>query len=99
MTTGKSPFTGDNPLVIMNAHLSGDPVAPRTLNPDISEQVEEIILKAMAHDPSERYGSTADFKRNLDHPEQVRVTSRAGAGGASHSNLDSMPSAGFSWAS
>jgi serine/threonine-protein kinase len=77
MTTGKSPFSGDNPLVVMNARLTGDPVAPRKLNPEISPQVEEIILKAMAREPSDRYAGARDFKEDLDHPDKVRVTSRA----------------------
>src|SRR2546423_5636527 len=47
MVTGSAPFEGANPYMIMNARLTGDPVAPRKLNPEIAPQVEEIILHAM----------------------------------------------------
>jgi serine/threonine-protein kinase len=77
MVTGSSPFSGDNPLVIMNARLTGDPNAPRKLNAQIPPPVEEIILKAMARDPSDRYASADEFKHDLDHPDEVHVTGRA----------------------
>ena len=51
MVTGSVPFEGANPFLIMNARLSGDPVAPRVRNPELSPQVEEIILHAMARIP------------------------------------------------
>ena len=85
MVTGSPPFEGANPFLIMNARLSGDPVAPRQRNPEISPQVEEIILHAMEQSPYERYPSAAAMKAELDAPETVQVTGRherlpAGAG-------------------
>jgi serine/threonine protein phosphatase PrpC len=77
MVTGAVPFEGPNPFVIMNSRISGDPVAPRSINPKISPQVEEIILHAMARDPAQRYQSALDMKNDLDHPEAVQVTGRA----------------------
>jgi len=76
MVTGSPPFEGANPFIIMNSRLSGDPVAPRTRNPNISPQVEEIILHAMARDPQERYQTVWDMKNELDHPETVQLTGR-----------------------
>ncbi|HJT76637.1 MAG TPA: protein kinase, partial [Gemmataceae bacterium] len=77
MVTGSAPFEGANPYMIMNARLIGDPVAPRKLNPQISPQVEEIILHAMERDPALRYASAAALKADLDNPEQVEVTGRS----------------------
>ncbi len=77
MLTGHPPFEGENPLVIMNARLTGDPVAPRKLNPDLSPQIEEIILHAMERDPANRYPSAAAMKQDLQEPDQVQVTGRA----------------------
>lgn len=61
----------------MNARLSGDPAAPRKRNPEISPQVEEIVLHAMARDPKERFQTALAFKQELDNPEAVAVTGRA----------------------
>ena len=77
MLTGSVPFEGANPFLIMNARLSGDPVAPRALNPELSPQVEEIVLHAMARNPHERYHSALEMKNDLDAPEKVEVTGRA----------------------
>jgi serine/threonine-protein kinase len=77
MVTGSVPFEGANPFIIMNARVSGDPAAPRHKNPDISPQVEEIILHAMARNPADRYANALEMKADVDHPEQVQVTGRA----------------------
>jgi serine/threonine-protein kinase len=76
MTTGSVPFEGPNPFVVMNARLTGDPVAPRKVNPQISEEVEEIILHAMEREPHKRYQSAAAMKAELDDPESVKSTGR-----------------------
>ncbi|HEX4448036.1 MAG TPA: hypothetical protein VH044_14910 [Polyangiaceae bacterium] len=55
----------------------GDPRAPRELCPTISEQTEEIVLRALRRDPAERYPTAAAFKADLDEPSQVRVSGLA----------------------
>jgi len=77
MITGTPPFEGGNPLVIMNARLSGDPVAPSKKNAQITPEVEEIVLKAMARDLEDRYPSAKALKEDLDDPKRVQVTGRA----------------------
>jgi serine/threonine-protein kinase len=77
MATGSTPFDGENPFIIMNSRLSGDPIAPRVRNPNVSQQVEEIILHAMARNPAERYANARLFKADLDNPSSVEVTGRA----------------------
>jgi len=77
MLTGSVPFEGANPFIIMNSRVSGDPVAPRKRNDNISPQVEEIVLHAMARNPQDRYPSALAMKQELDNPEAVEVTGRA----------------------
>ncbi len=78
MSAGVTPFEGENenPFVIMNARVTGDPVAPRKRNPKVSPQVEEIILHAMERDPKNRYQSAAAMKADLDNPAAVQLTGR-----------------------
>jgi serine/threonine protein kinase len=78
MLTGRLPFEGPNAYAVMNARLAGDPVAPRAHNPALGPEVEEIVLHAMARNPADRYQSAAAFKADLDAPERVHVTGRAG---------------------
>ena len=76
MLTGQVPFQGPNVYAVMNARLVGDPPPPRKLNPEISPQIEEIILHAMERDPFKRYPSAAAMKAELDSPEIVQLTGR-----------------------
>lgn len=76
MTTGEPPFGGDSAYVIMNARVTGDPVAPRKLNPKLTPVLEEIILHAMERDPKRRYQSAAEMKKELDDYEAVQMTDR-----------------------
>jgi serine/threonine-protein kinase len=76
MATGSTPFEGESPYVIMNARVTGDPVAPRKLNPNLSPELEEIILHALERDPRQRYPSAADMKRELTDYKLVTLTQR-----------------------
>ncbi len=74
MLTGVPPFDGDDPFVIMNTRMTGDPPAPRKLNPELSPQAEEIVLRALQRDPALRYPTAAAMKADLDAPGQIQVT-------------------------
>jgi serine/threonine protein kinase len=60
----------------MNARVTGDPEAPRKLNPELNPAVEEIILHALERDPRNRYQSATDMKRELDNLDKVEITHR-----------------------
>jgi hypothetical protein len=60
----------------MNARLVGDPVAPRKLNPEISPEVEEILLHALEQKPYDRYPTATAMRIDLRAPEGVQVTGR-----------------------
>jgi len=76
MLTGKVPFTGPNPFVIMNERLLNHPVPPREINPEISPQLQEIIYRALERDPAKRYPNCHEFAVDLEHPEKVGVADR-----------------------
>jgi serine/threonine-protein kinase len=71
MLTGKVPFDGPNSLAAMNDRLVNNPVPPRELNPEISPQLQEIVYRALARDPDNRYASAHDFAWDLTHQDQV----------------------------
>jgi serine/threonine-protein kinase len=76
MATGEPPFGGDSAYVIMNARVTGDPVAPRKANPKLTPVLEEIILHAMERDPKRRYASAAEMQAELEDYETVEMTAR-----------------------
>ena len=73
MLTGKVPFIGANPLVVMNERVLMDPVPARKLNPEITPQLDEILHRAMVREPRHRYSTAADMAWELEHQEQVGV--------------------------
>jgi serine/threonine-protein kinase len=74
MLTGKLPFEHEDPWSSVRLRVKGDSVAPRSLNPAISAQAEEIVLHAMQRRPDDRYQTAAAFKADLDSPDRVHVT-------------------------
>ena len=77
MLTGKVPFTGANPFLIMNDRLLNNPEPPREIDPTITPQLQEIIYRALEREPKNRYKNAHDFAWDLEHPDQVGVSERA----------------------
>lgn len=73
MLTGRPPFVGSNPLAVMNERVLADPKPARSLNPQISPQLQEILSRAMERDPRHRYATAAEMAWELGHQEQVGV--------------------------
>ena len=65
MVTGQRPFTGRSMPELTQAILAGSVAAPRTLNEEISSDLERIILTAMARDREERYEDAGLMARDL----------------------------------
>jgi serine/threonine-protein kinase len=76
MVTGVLPFEADNPFMVMNARVTGDPKAPRAVNPAVPPEVEELILHAMERDPRKRFQTAKEMKAQLEDTSLVHVTGR-----------------------
>jgi Protein kinase domain/TPM domain len=64
LLTGVAPFQHSNPAVVISQHLSAAPPLVSDRRPELAE-VDAVIAKAMAKDPSERYATCADFASAL----------------------------------
>jgi serine/threonine-protein kinase len=76
MLTGRVPFSGPNPLAVMNDRLVIDPPSPRALNPQIAPELEEIIYRALERNPRHRYATASEMQGDLEHQEQVGIEDR-----------------------
>jgi serine/threonine-protein kinase len=76
MLTGVIAFDHEDIAAIMNTRVTGDAEAPRKIRPEISEQAEEIVLKAMERDPAHRYASASEMGADLADPSKVQLTGR-----------------------
>ena len=81
MMTGRAPYDGESPVAVAIQHINGGAPMPSTLNPNIPGGLEQIIMKAMAVDPDQRYSSATqmlvdleEFRKNpsilFDHSEK-----------------------------
>ena len=66
MITGRPPFDGESPVSVAIQHINGGAENPSDLNPNIPEALEQIILKAMAKDPAQRYTDAAAMLHDMD---------------------------------
>jgi beta-lactam-binding protein with PASTA domain/tRNA A-37 threonylcarbamoyl transferase component Bud32 len=66
MLTGKVPFDGENPVAIAYKHVREDPLAPSLINPDISPELEAVVMKALAKNPENRYQSAMEMRSDLE---------------------------------
>ena len=78
MCTGQTPYEGESPYAVMNARLTGDPIAPRKINPKLTPAMEEIILHALERVPANRYQTASAMKAELDDYEKVELVGRFG---------------------
>ena len=62
---GQPPFTGRSPTAILHKHVYEQPPAPRTLNPDLPQEIEPVLLKALAKGREERFQRAGDFAAEL----------------------------------
>ena len=65
MLTGKVPFTGDTPVEIAMKHLSQIPEPPSSLRPEVPHDLDAVVLRALAKDPDQRYGSSEEMDADL----------------------------------
>ncbi len=66
LLTAKVPFDGETPVAIAYKHVREDPLPPSILNPDISPELEAIVLKALAKNPQNRYQSATEMRADLE---------------------------------
>ncbi len=57
MLTGATPFNDPSPAGLALQHITEAPPRPRSINPSLSPQVEEVLLKALEKKPANRYQS------------------------------------------
>ena len=65
MLTGRLPFEGDNTEELSQGHREALPPSPREFNPNISPELEQIVLKVLSKEPAARYRTADQLGRVL----------------------------------
>jgi serine/threonine protein kinase len=63
LVTGRVPFERDSEVAKLFAHVSSEPPSARERRPELGEQVDEVIRRAMAKRPQDRYPSAEEFAK------------------------------------
>ena len=66
MMSGRPPYDGESPVAVAIAHINGGAVMPSLLNPNIPGGLEQIIMKAMAHNIENRYTTATKMLADMD---------------------------------
>lgn len=67
MTTGELPFQGESPISVALKHIQQKPVEPSHINSDIPEEVNKLIMKAIAKDPADRYQDAYEMRQQITY--------------------------------
>ena len=65
MITGQAPFVASNAGDLAQLHLTAKPLPPRSIEADIPEPLQQIVLKILAKEPSARYRTADQLGRIL----------------------------------
>ena len=61
LLTGVLPFDGENQFAVIHMIVGHDPAPPSTLNPEVPPAMDEVMARAMAKNPNERYATAREF--------------------------------------
>jgi serine/threonine protein kinase len=93
LATGRLPYDGDSPLAIALKQINEPLIDPRKVNPHVPLVIEEVILRAMAKNPRERYPDMRTF--NIAFQEAMLRASQNGQDRTAV--MDSISNARIRW--
>ena len=59
MTTGVTPFRGESLMELLMRHFNDTPTPPILINPELPQEVSDVILKSIAKEPQDRFTSAS----------------------------------------
>ena len=74
MVTGRLPFSADTPAAVLIKHLRDPLPRPRTFVHDLPEVVEQVLFKALAKEPENRFQTMGEFASTLERLERSDET-------------------------
>ncbi|MGO4251710.1 Stk1 family PASTA domain-containing Ser/Thr kinase [Paenarthrobacter nicotinovorans] len=65
LLTSRPPFVGDSPVSVAYQHVRETPELPSTHNPDITDALDSVLVKALQKNRTDRFQDAAAFRRAL----------------------------------
>jgi serine/threonine protein kinase len=76
MVTDQKAFPGDDADAVRQSILEGMPAPPSSLNPKINPVASEVIMKALAKDPAQRYQSGREMVNDLERCREASKSAK-----------------------
>ncbi|MGW3655795.1 Stk1 family PASTA domain-containing Ser/Thr kinase [Streptomyces sp. NPDC005151] len=84
LLTVRPPFIGDSPVAVAYQHVREEPQTPSNFDPEITPEMDAIVLKALVKDPDYRYQSADEMRADIEaclDGQPVAATAAMGAAG------------------
>ncbi|MGW5420647.1 Stk1 family PASTA domain-containing Ser/Thr kinase [Streptomyces sp. NPDC003943] len=84
LLTVRPPFVGDSPVAVAYQHVREEPQPPSVYDPEITPEMDAIVLKALVKDPDYRYQSADEMRADIEaclDGQPVAATAAMGAVG------------------
>lgn len=88
LSTGRLPFDTNDISALLLQKISGDPIAPRELNPKIPEWLEQTIIRALERDPEHRFKTAGAIAEALSQENAGKSKRTTPAPPAPPANID-----------
>ncbi|MCX5235759.1 Stk1 family PASTA domain-containing Ser/Thr kinase [Streptomyces prunicolor] len=66
LLTVRPPFVGDSPVAVAYQHVREEPQPPSVFDPEITPEMDAIVLRALVKDPNYRYQSADDMRIDIE---------------------------------
>jgi serine/threonine protein kinase len=95
MLTGDPPYTGEQASVMHDIVIGDDPTPPSEIRDDLPAAIDEVVLKALEKDKTDRYRNITDFEKALNEirtgaPSSTEVPQSANSADDSGSNDEEL---------
>ncbi|MGW0365536.1 Stk1 family PASTA domain-containing Ser/Thr kinase [Streptomyces sp. NPDC002990] len=78
----RPPFVGDSPVAVAYQHVREEPQPPSNFDPEITPEMDAIVLKALVKDPDYRYQSADEMRADIEACLEGQPVAAAAAMGA-----------------
>ncbi|MFF0724998.1 Stk1 family PASTA domain-containing Ser/Thr kinase [Streptomyces sp. NPDC004134] len=82
LLTGRPPFVGDSPVAVAYQHVREEAPPPSTFDPEVTPEMDAIVMKALVKDPDYRYQSADEMRADIDAALEGLPVAAAAAMGA-----------------
>ncbi|MDT3398269.1 Stk1 family PASTA domain-containing Ser/Thr kinase [Streptomyces sp. B1866] len=92
LLTGRPPFIGDSPVAVAYQHVREEAQPPSAHDPELTPEMDAIVLRALVKDPDYRYQSADEMRADIEAAlDGQPVAATAALGSVGYGGADDQP--------